>query len=71
MAELSEAVRGPGALSAFWLPRSFEIDDQGLGSGPELYQQDFVLPGIQPGRFNVKRYQSPADHQLVELPNQL
>ena len=55
----------------FGHPDFFEVDDQGLGSGPELNQQNLVLPRIQPGRFNVKRYQSPADHQLVELPNQL
>ena len=55
----------------FGYPDLFEVDDQGLGPGPELNQQDLVLPRIQPGRFNVKRYQSPADHQLVELPNQL
>ena len=55
----------------FGYPDLFEVDDQGFGSGSELNQQDLVLPRVQPGRLNVKRYQSPADHQLVELPNQL
>ena len=55
----------------FGYPNPFEVDDQGLGSGPELNQQDLVLPRIQPGRLNVKRDQSATDHQLVELRNQL
>ena len=47
------------------------VNDDPDVSGAELDQQDFVLPGIQPGRLDVQRDQLATDQQSPQRIVQL